>query len=79
VDRQEIIARSGGISETVAGTVAIAALPSQTRAQAGVKEIRIGYQKNGRAVIARQHAALESISAHRASMSNGWSSRRGRR
>jgi sulfonate transport system substrate-binding protein len=42
-----------------AGTVAVAALSRQAGAQAVVKEIRIGYQKNGVLVIARQQAALE--------------------
>jgi sulfonate transport system substrate-binding protein len=41
------------------GTAAIAALSRQVRAQAVVKEIRIGYQKNGVLVIARQQATLE--------------------
>jgi sulfonate transport system substrate-binding protein len=41
------------------GTAAIAALSSRARAEASVKEIRIGYQKNGVLVIARQQAALE--------------------
>ena len=41
------------------GTAAVVALSSQVRAQASVKEIRIGYQKNGVLVIARQQAALE--------------------
>ena len=39
--------------------VAIAALSRQARAQTAVTEIRIGYQKNGVLVIARQQAALE--------------------
>ena len=38
---------------------AIAALSRQGRAQASAKEIRIGYQKNGVLVIARQQATLE--------------------
>jgi sulfonate transport system substrate-binding protein len=41
------------------GTVAAAAVSRRASAQAGVKEIRIGYQKNGVLVIARQQAALE--------------------
>jgi sulfonate transport system substrate-binding protein len=41
-----------------AGTVAVAAVSRQASAQ-GVKEIRIGYQKNGVLVIARQQATLE--------------------
>jgi sulfonate transport system substrate-binding protein len=40
------------------GAGAVAAW-SDARAQAGVKEIRIGYQKNGVLVIARQRAVLE--------------------
>jgi sulfonate transport system substrate-binding protein len=42
------------------GTAAAAALSGEARAQASVKEIRIGYQKNGVLVIARQQAALEN-------------------
>jgi sulfonate transport system substrate-binding protein len=42
-----------------AGTVAIAALSRSARAQSPVTEIRIGYQKNGVLVIARQQATLE--------------------
>jgi sulfonate transport system substrate-binding protein len=41
------------------GTAAVAALSREVRAQADIKEIRIGYQKNGVLVIARQQAALE--------------------
>src|SRR5258708_25980752 len=41
------------------GTAAAAALSSHSQAEAGVKEIRIGYQKNGVLVIARQRATLE--------------------
>ncbi|WP_454631937.1 sulfonate ABC transporter substrate-binding protein [Bradyrhizobium cenepequi] len=41
------------------GSAAIAALSSRARAEAAVKEIRIGYQKNGVLVIARQRATLE--------------------
>ena len=41
------------------GTAAVAALSSQLSAQAAVKEIRIGYQKTGVLVIARQQAVLE--------------------
>jgi sulfonate transport system substrate-binding protein len=40
--------------------IAVAALSSRARAEASVKEIRIGYQKNGVLVIARQQAALEN-------------------
>ena len=41
------------------GTAAIAALSTRVRAEANVKEIRIGYQKNGVLVIARQQSTLE--------------------
>ncbi|QOZ13540.1 sulfonate ABC transporter substrate-binding protein [Bradyrhizobium sp. CCBAU 51765] len=41
------------------GTAAVAAFASHGNAQAAVKEIRIGYQKNGVLVITRQQAALE--------------------
>ncbi|OPY95038.1 ABC transporter substrate-binding protein [Bradyrhizobium sacchari] len=42
-----------------AGTAALAALSAPAIAQGAVKEIRIGYQKNGVLVITRQQAALE--------------------
>jgi sulfonate transport system substrate-binding protein len=41
------------------GAAGAAALLPQARANAGVKEIRIGYQKNGVLVVTRQQAALE--------------------
>lgn len=41
------------------GAGALATLPARAGAQAGVKEIRVGYQKNGVLVITRQQAALE--------------------
>lgn len=41
------------------GTAAVTALPLRARADSGVKEIRVGYQKNGVLVIARQQATLE--------------------
>ncbi len=41
------------------GSAAVAALAREARAQASIKEVRIGYQKNGVLVIARQQAALE--------------------
>lgn len=41
------------------GTAAVTALPLRARAEGGVKEIRVGYQKNGVLVIARQQATLE--------------------
>jgi sulfonate transport system substrate-binding protein len=42
------------------GSAAAVALSSRARAEAGVKEVRIGYQKNGVLVVARQLAALEN-------------------
>jgi sulfonate transport system substrate-binding protein len=42
------------------GTAAAAALSRRAQAQASTKEIRIGYQKNGVLVIARQRASLEN-------------------
>ena len=43
------------------GTAAVAACCRRARArEASVKEIRIGYQKNGVLVIARQQATLEN-------------------
>jgi sulfonate transport system substrate-binding protein len=41
------------------GSAAVAALSSRARAEAGIKEIRVGYQKTGVLVIARQQALLE--------------------
>jgi sulfonate transport system substrate-binding protein len=41
------------------GGAALAALSREARAQADIKEIRIGYQKNGVLVVARQQATLE--------------------
>jgi sulfonate transport system substrate-binding protein len=41
------------------GSAAVAALSREVHAQAGIKEIRVGYQKNGVLVIARQQATLE--------------------
>ncbi|MEH2480715.1 sulfonate transport system substrate-binding protein [Nitrobacteraceae bacterium AZCC 2146] len=42
------------------GAAAVTAWPGVSRAQSAVKEVRIGYQKNGVLVIARQQAALET-------------------
>jgi len=42
------------------GSAAAAALSSRAQAEAGVQEVRIGYQKNGVLVVARQLAALEN-------------------
>ena len=44
---------------SVGTAAAAAALASRARAETGAKEIRIGYQKNGVLVIARQRATLE--------------------
>jgi sulfonate transport system substrate-binding protein len=41
------------------GTAAVAALSRPARAQTDIREVRIGYQKNGVLVIARQQATLE--------------------
>ena len=41
------------------GAAAVASLSPEARAQASLKEIRIGYQKTGVLVIARQQAVLE--------------------
>ena len=47
------------------GTAAVAALSRQANAQADLKEIRIGYQKTGVLVIARQQEVLEKHFAGR--------------
>jgi sulfonate transport system substrate-binding protein len=47
------------------GGAAAAALSPRAQAQADIKEIRIGYQRNGVLVIARQQAALEKHFASR--------------
>lgn len=47
------------------GAASTAALSLQARAEAGVKEIRIGYQKTGVLVITRQQAVLEKKFATR--------------
>src|ERR1700688_4829443 len=59
VPRQEIVMKRREFLKLSIGTAAVAALSREARAQAGVKEIRIGYQKNGVLVIARQQATLE--------------------
>jgi sulfonate transport system substrate-binding protein len=41
------------------GTAAVAALSQPARAQTDIREVRIGYQKNGVLVIARQQTTLE--------------------
>src|SRR3979411_1220369 len=57
--RQEIAMKRREFLKLSLGTAAVAALSRQASAQAGIKEIRIGYQKNGVLVIARQQATLE--------------------
>ena len=47
------------------GSATVASLPPKARAQTGVKEIRIGYQKTGVLVITRQQAILEKKFAAR--------------
>src|SRR6266478_11525 len=56
---QENVMRRRDFLKLSVGTAAAAALSSRARAEAGVKEIRIGYQKNGVLVIARQQSTLE--------------------
>jgi sulfonate transport system substrate-binding protein len=51
--------RRRGFLQLSIGAVAAAAVSRRAGAQAGVKEVRIGYQKNGVLVIARQQAVLE--------------------
>jgi sulfonate transport system substrate-binding protein len=55
----EIVMRRREFLKLSAGTMAAAALSRQASAQADLKEIRVGYQKNGVLVIARQQATLE--------------------
>jgi sulfonate transport system substrate-binding protein len=57
--RQEIAMKRREFLKFSLGTAAAAALSQRASAQAGLKEIRIGYQKNGVLVIARQQATLE--------------------
>jgi sulfonate transport system substrate-binding protein len=57
---QEIAMKRREFLKLSLGTAAVAALSREVRAQADIKEIRIGYQKNGVLVIARQQAALET-------------------
>jgi sulfonate transport system substrate-binding protein len=56
---QEIVMKRREFLKLSLGTAAVAALAPRARAEAGVKEIRIGYQKNGVLVIARQQSVLE--------------------
>jgi sulfonate transport system substrate-binding protein len=57
--RQEIVMKRREFLKFSFGTVAAAALSQPASAEASPKEIRIGYQKNGVLVIARQQATLE--------------------
>jgi sulfonate transport system substrate-binding protein len=57
--RQEIVMKRREFLKWSIGTAAVAAVSRSARAQASLKEIRIGYQKNGVLVIARQQATLE--------------------
>jgi sulfonate transport system substrate-binding protein len=59
VHRQEIEMQRREFLKLSLGGAAVVALAGEARAQVGVKEIRIGYQKNGVLVIARQQATLE--------------------
>jgi sulfonate transport system substrate-binding protein len=56
---QEIVMKRREFLKLSLGTAAVGALSQPAHAQAGVKEIRIGYQKTGVLVIARQQALLE--------------------
>ena len=48
------------LQTALAGAAAFSLAPSQANAQSAAKELRIGYQKNGILVIARQQAAFEN-------------------
>src|ERR1700675_3882732 len=56
---QENVMKRRDFLELSLGTAAAAAVSSRAQAEANVKEIRIGYQKNGVLVIARQRSTLE--------------------
>jgi sulfonate transport system substrate-binding protein len=57
--RREIVMQRREFLKWSIGTAAAAVVSRQASAQTGLKEIRIGYQKNGVLVIARQQATLE--------------------
>jgi sulfonate transport system substrate-binding protein len=57
--RREIVMQRREFLKWSIGTAAVAVVSRQASAQTGLKEIRIGYQKNGVLVIARQQATLE--------------------
>jgi ABC-type amino acid transport substrate-binding protein len=56
---QEIVMKRREFLKLSLGAAAVASLSPEVRAQASLKEIRIGYQKTGVLVIARQQAVLE--------------------
>jgi sulfonate transport system substrate-binding protein len=56
---QEIAVKRREFLKLSLGSAALAALSREAGAQTSIKEIRVGYQKNGVLVIARQQAALE--------------------
>jgi sulfonate transport system substrate-binding protein len=64
-DRQENRMKRRDFLRLSAGAAAAGAFLPQARAQGSVKEIRIGYQKTGVLVIARQQAVLEKKFASR--------------
>src|ERR1700738_2905575 len=57
---QEIVMKRREFLKLSVGTAAVAALAQGVSAQPDIREIRIGYQKNGVLVIARQQATLET-------------------
>jgi sulfonate transport system substrate-binding protein len=57
--RQEIVMKRREFLKWSIGTAAVAVVSRSASALTSVKEIRIGYQKNGVLVIARQQATLE--------------------
>src|SRR4051794_8121381 len=59
LSHQETVMKRREFLQFAFGTAAVAALSREVRAQADAREIRIGYQKNGVLVIARQQATLE--------------------
>ncbi len=56
---QEIAVKRREFLKISLGSAALAALSREARALTSIKEIRVGYQKNGVLVIARQQAVLE--------------------
>jgi sulfonate transport system substrate-binding protein len=62
---QEIVMKRREFLKLSLGATAATSLSREVRAQASIKEIRIGYQKTGVLVIARQQAVLEKRFAGR--------------